>query len=223
MIRRPQPARAVVFDLDGTLVDSLPLVLRAITHALEPFGPRPTMEIFAKLGGPPERFLPGLLENPRDVSTAVERMGDYHARNQHLIRPFDGVRVVLERLRADGTKLAIWTGRDRASGEVLLHDHKLENYFSTVVYGDDLPTHKPDPEGLREILRRLDVPAQEALMVGDADVDVLGAAACGVDAVLIRHARIIEEAVRGKAWRTVTSPIEAFELLFDWAGEGESA
>lgn len=219
MSRRPHAVRAVIFDLDGTLVDSLPLVLRAITHALEPFGPRPTMEIFAKLGGPPERFLPELLEDTRDVSVAVERMGDYHARNQHLIRPFDGVGVVLEKLHLGGTKLALWTGRDRASGERLLHDHQLGKHFSTVVYGDDLPTHKPDPEGLHEILRRLDVTAQETLMVGDADVDVLGAAACGIDAVLIRHARIVEEAVQAKAWRTVTSPLEAFELIFGLVGE----
>jgi phosphoglycolate phosphatase-like HAD superfamily hydrolase len=150
-------------------------------------------------------------------------MTAFHHDNRHLIRPFDGVGVVLERLRAGGAKLAIWTGRDRASGELLLRDHKLAKHFSTVVYGDALPTHKPDPEGLREILRRLDVPAQEALMVGDADVDVLGAAACGVDAVLIRHARIVEDAVQARAWRTVTSPIEAFELLFDCLGEGRQA
>ena len=71
---RTAPTEAVVFDLDGTLVDSLPLVLQAISYAIEPFGPlRPTMEIFARLGGPPERFMPGLLNDPRDTPAALAR------------------------------------------------------------------------------------------------------------------------------------------------------
>jgi HAD superfamily hydrolase (TIGR01509 family) len=218
MSGRRSPLRAVVFDFDGTLVDSLPLVLRAISHAIEPFGPRPTMDIFAKLGGPPERFMPDLVGHARNVPVAIERMGDFHARNQHLIRPFEGVEVVLQRLRAAGVALALWTGRDRVSTEILLREHQLGGHFATCVCGDDLPTHKPDPEGLREILRRLQVSAHETLMVGDADVDVLGAAACGVDALLIRHARVVDEAVRGKAWRTVTSPVEAFEVVLERAG-----
>ena len=187
MNRRPHPIRAIVFDFDGTLVDSLPLVLRAISHAIEPFGPRPTMEIFARLGGPPARFLPELLEDSRHVPAAIARMEDYDQRNRHLIQPFTGVGVVLERLRASGVKLAIWTGRDRASGEKLLLDHNLGSHFDTVVFGDDLPTHKPDPEGLREILRRLGVAERDAVMVGDADVDVLGGVACGVDTLLIAY------------------------------------
>ena len=76
---RTSPTDAVVFDLDGTLVDSLPLVLQAITHAIAPFGPlRPTMEIFARLGGPPERFMPGLLNDPRDTPAALARMEKFH-------------------------------------------------------------------------------------------------------------------------------------------------
>lgn len=216
MSGRLHPTRAIVFDLDGTLVDSLPLVLRAITHAIAPFGPpQPTMEIFKKLGGPPERFLPALIGDPRHVPAALQRMTAFHHDNRHLIRPFDGVGVVLERLRQGGAKLAIWTGRDRESGEALLAAHRLEKHFSTVVYGDDLPTHKPDPQGLREILVRLGVTEREAIMVGDADVDLLGAIACGVDAVLIRHAREMDESLEAKAWRTVTSPIEAYELLLE--------
>ena len=218
MSRRAHPTRAIVFDFDGTLVDSLPLVLRAIAHALEPFGPRPTMDIFAQLGGPPSRFLPALLDDPRNAPAAAGRMEEFHARNQHLIRPFTGVGQALGQLRAGGVKLALWTGRDRASGEALLREHELEKHFSTAIYGDDLATHKPDPEGLRDILRRLDVTACETIMVGDADVDVLGAAACGVDALLVRHARVVPEAVCAQSWQIVGSPGEALALLLTQLG-----
>ena len=218
MIVRPKK-RAIVFDLDGTLFDSLPLVLRSITHAIEPFAPtRPSMEIFATLGGPPHRFLPALLGGDRHVAAAAVRMAEFHDANHHLILPFEGVRSTLADLQARGVQLAVWTGRDRVSGENLLRTHDLTALFATIVYGDDLPTHKPEPEGMREILRRLQVSAAETLFVGDADVDVLGGAGADVDTILIRHAREIDETVRAQAWRMVTSPLEALELAVAEAG-----
>ena len=221
-MRTPHATTAVVFDLDGTLVDSLPLVLRAISHAIEPFGEhRPTMDIFARLGGPPARFMPDLLDDPKNTPEALSRMARFHHENQHMIRPFNGATVVLEQLRGAGMELAVWTGRDRTSTELILREHALSDYFSTVVCGDDLPTHKPEPEGLREILRRLEVPASETVLVGDADVDVFGGAACAVDTVLIRHARQVEEAVRAQAWRIVTSPLEAYEIVLSCASRSD--
>src|SRR4051812_34433256 len=135
--KRAGKTRAIVFDLDGTLVDSLPLVLRAFAHAIEPFGPRPTMEIFARLGGPPERIFPGLLGGERHVPAAMERLEAFNRDNHHLIRPFDGVALMLGQLRSRGLALAIWTGRDRETTEWLLHQHRLAEFFSTVMCGDD--------------------------------------------------------------------------------------
>lgn len=210
----PAPGRAaVVFDLDGTLVDSLPLVLRAFSHALEPFGPRPTMDLFAHLGGPPGRIFANLLGGERHVPAALARLDDFNRDHHHLIRPFEGVHPFLHELRGRGRTLAIWTGRDRETTLHLLEVHRLREFFPVVVCGDDFASHKPNPEGLRDILRQVARPAAETLFVGDADVDVLGGTACGVDTVLIRHARQVAPEVMAKAWRTVGSPYEAYELL----------
>lgn len=214
-----RPPRAVVFDLDGTLLDSLPLVLAAIAHALEPYGTRPTRDIFARLGGPPERFLPTLLSDLTQLPSAMERMDRFHQANRHLIRLFDGAAALLAQLRAGGIQAAIWTGRDRVSADQLLRLHQLDGFFATTVCGDDLPTHKPDPEGLREIMRRLGVDAAETLFVGDADVDVLGGVACGVDTILIRHDRSIEAHVVSQSWQAVESPAEAFALILGRMGK----
>ncbi len=216
--RKKARTSAVVFDLDGTLIDSLPLVLRAFSHALEPFGPRPTMEIFAKLGGPPQRIFHNLLNGAEHVPAAIKRLEAFNRDNDHLIKPFTGAGVMLAQLKERGAQLAVWTGRDRETTDILLREHGMTDFFNTVMCGDDLPTHKPDPQGLREILGRLGVAAPEALMVGDADVDVLGGAACSVDTVLIRHAREVHQEVSAKAWRTVTSPFEAYELALGRVG-----
>jgi HAD superfamily hydrolase (TIGR01509 family) len=212
--------RAVVFDLDGTLLDSLPLVLAAIGHALEPFGFVPTMDIFARLGGPPAKFLPDLLPDPRHTPEAMARMEDFHRKNTRMIRPFAGAAELLEALREREVQAAVWTGRDRASTERLLAEHALDRHLGAVVCGDDFPTHKPDPEGLREILRRLEIAPGEALFVGDADVDVLGGADCGVETILIRHTRAVAPEISARAWRAVSAPADAYALVQRRIGSG---
>lgn len=208
-----RPKRAVVFDLDGTLIDSLPLVLEAIRHALEPFGGSPTMDIFARLGGPPERFLADLLPDPVHVPEALRRMVTFHHRNHHLIQPYAGAAETLRELRARGIPAGIWTGRDRASTRTLMAAHHLDGIVDAVVCGDDLPTHKPDPQGLLAVVDRLGCAPGEVLLVGDADVDVLGGHAGGVETVLIRHQRTIAPEVTAVCWRDVASPAEAYALV----------
>lgn len=208
---RAHPTRAVIFDLDGTLLDSLPLVLRAFSHALNPFGGRPTMETFAHLGGPPEKIFPSLIPDARHVPAAMLRLNEFTRENHHLIAPFAGALALLGELRARGVRLAVWTGRDRESTDSLLLSNVMTPFFDVVVCGDDLPTHKPDAEGMREILRQLALAPNEALYMGDADVDVLGGVGAGVDTILINHARTPEAAVAARAWRSVRSPFEAYE------------
>jgi phosphoglycolate phosphatase len=210
---RSRPLRAAVFDLDGTLLDSVSLVLQAIAHALEPFGPRAEPAIFARLGGPPERFMRTLLDDVRHTPAAVARMAAYHQAHADRIAPFAGAIRLLETLHRDGIRLAVWTGRDRDTTEGLLREHHLGHLLSSVICGDDLPSHKPDPAGLRDIMRRLEVLPAETIYVGDADVDVLGGAACEVDTVLIRHRRDVPAAIVAQSWRTVPQPADAFKLL----------
>jgi len=211
---RVSPPRAVVFDLDGTLVDSMPLVLQAFAHALRPArGEMSAAEITAYLGGPPDRTFQTLLGDDAQVAEAMQRLRDFSVANWRLIRPFDGMLALLDELRAAGRTVAIWTGRERESTEWLLREHALAGRVGACVCGDDLPTHKPHPGGLEEALRQLSVRPTEALFVGDADVDVLAGAEAGVRTLLIAHGRAVAAEVRAKAWRTVTTPAEAYALV----------
>jgi len=206
--------RAVVFDLDGTLVDSMPMVLRAFAHALEPFRPPLSEhELFLRLGGPPHRTFRELIGDDVHVPAALARMAAFSDDNWHLIQPFAGALGLLGDLRERGRSLAVWTGRDRHSTEKIVAEHRLAPVLHDVVCGDDLPTHKPHPQGLTEIMTRLGVSADETLYVGDADVDVLAGAEVGVRTVLIRHGREIEPTIAAKAWQVVVSPFEAYAIV----------
>ncbi len=214
--------KAVVFDLDGTLIDSIPLVLRAFIHALEPFRPELTeADIFMRLGGPPERTMAELVgDDEARVMEALRRLETFGFANAHLVQPFPGMRDMLVELRARGLKIAVWTGRDRTTTEAILRIHELAGFFNAVICGDDLPTHKPHPGGLEEIFTTLSVSAGQAFLVGDADADVLGGSAAGVDTLLIRHAREPDMAVVAKVWGMVDTPAEAYRIVMDRVGRG---
>lgn len=207
---RAHETHAVVFDLDGTLFDSLPLVLRAFQHALEPFGGRPTMETFAGLGGPPEKIFPLLIPDPQHVPAAMLRLQQFHAGHPELIQPFPGAIALLDELYRRKIQLAVWTGRDRASTLPLLAMHDMAKYFSVLVCGDDLSSHKPDPAGLRQILDSLALKPEHVIFMGDADVDVFGGAQLRVDTLLITHGRSLSSDVNEKAAGAVSSPSEAY-------------
>ena len=213
---RGSPTRAVVFDLDGTLVDSMPLVLRAFAHALRPYcGELTPEEITSHLGGPPDRLLRKLIADETKVPEAMQRLLDYDLANWRLIQPFDGMHGLLDYLRGSGQVVGLWTGRERESTGLILQEHGIGPKLDAWVCGDDLPTHKPHPGGLEEALRQLAVTREQALFVGDADVDVLAGAACGVRTLLICHDRVVDPTVRAKAWKAVTTPAEAYALVRD--------
>ncbi len=213
--QQPSEVRAVIFDLDGTLVDSMPLVLRAFAHALQPFRPELSLQdIFLRLGGPPARTFLELTGDEAKAAEALRRLESFGF-NHAAAEPFTGMHGLLDTLHQRGLALAIWTGRDRVTTETILSAHGLARYFTVVVCGDDLPTHKPHPAGLMEILQRLGVHPREAIYTGDADADVLGGVEAGVRTILIRHGREVELAIRDMAWRHVDAPAEAYALIVE--------
>lgn len=211
------PVRAVVLDLDGTLVDSMPLVLRAFAHALAPFRPDLDEEsIFRHLGGPPLRTMLALTGDETKAAEAMRRLGTLGFDDGASVDAFEGAVSFLGELHARGVKLAIWTGRDRRTATAILEAHGIARLFAAVVCGDDLDTNKPHPAGLLSIFPRIGVSPDETLYAGDAEADVLGGVAAGVRTLLITHGRRVDPAVVDKAWRHVDTPKRAYLLL---AGE----
>ncbi len=208
--------RAAIFDLDGTLVDSMPFVIETFIYAVEPFRDRPSVsEVTAQLGGPLETCLRNLLGPlaATSLAAAKERLLQYEHGQEEKLRPFAGARELLTSLQAQGVKLGIWTGRDRWSMEKILEIHRLTDFFLATVCGDDLPTHKPDPTGLLRAIELVGATAEETIFMGDADADVMGGHTAGVHTIFVHHGRLAPAHIHSRATEVYAEPGEAYAAV----------
>jgi pyrophosphatase PpaX len=177
----------VLFDLDGTLIDSGPIILASMRHAsLTVLGREPDEELVrAAIGGP------GLIAQMRDLDPGrVEELVDaYRAHNEPLhaeLEAFEDVLELLPRLRAEGRMLGIVTAKRVRTVELALDRFPaLRDVMDVIVGAEDTERHKPDPDPLLEALRRLGAAPATAAYVGDSPFDVRAAKAAGVLAVAV--------------------------------------
>ena len=182
-------ARLLVFDLDGTLVDSKEDLANAVNVALESFDlpPLPHPMIYSYVGDGAtvliRRALPP--EKVDQLPEVLDRFLAYYRR--HLLdttRAYPGVAGALRKW-AGIYRMAVLTNKGMAMTQEILSGLSLDGYFFEVRGGDSFDTKKPDPEGLLHILREAGVEAREAIMIGDSRNDVLagwaaGTVTCGV-------------------------------------------
>ena len=173
--------RAVLFDMDGVLADTREWVVSAFAHTAQAHDLTFADGALRALFGQPLEVCYDLLA-PGDGSA---RLSDTHRafqrRHPHLVTAFDEIHAVLGRMQDAGIKMAIVTGRTHPSADPTLDRLALRPFFSAVVCADDTPHHKPHPEPVRYALGLLGVEPQAALMVGDADSDILSGQRAGCD------------------------------------------
>jgi len=186
----PVEPKAVVLDLDGTLVDSLPDLAASVNELLRERG-RPALET-SEVAGMIGDGTPKLVERAflargvaRDeIETALPRfLAIYEARPTALSRPFPGAETTLTHLAAEGWRLGLCTNKPMRATRIMLRALDLEQFFGAVIAGDSLPVRKPDPAPLRAALQTLGVVPARGIAVGDHANDLLAAAAAGVAAI----------------------------------------
>lgn len=180
------PWPTVFFDLDGTLADTIGLIIASYQHAFETVLGEEVGEARARawIGRP---LLDALLEeSPRHGHELDRVYREWNLANTaRLIQPYPGVTELLDRLEDAGVQIAVVTSKRRSTAEVALDLVGIGGRIEVVGALEDTVTHKPDPAPLRHAAAVLGVEPSACVYVGDATVDVLAAQAAGMAAVAV--------------------------------------
>ena len=165
--------RTILFDLDGTLIDTNELIIASFTHTIEQYAGRPyTREEILDFIGPPLRESLAKV-NPDKVEEMVETYRKHNIENHNsYVKAYDGVVETIQTLKDQGYKLGIVTTKMRNTVQMGLELTNLDGLFETVITLDDVSNAKPHPEPIVKALNNLDAQASEALMVGDNTHDI---------------------------------------------------
>jgi len=179
--------RVVLFDLDGTLIDSGPIILASMQHAVRTVLDREIAyeELAATVGG--QGLVAQMAElDPERVDELIEVYREHNDPLHDTLEAFAGMIDVLPRLRADGRRLGIVTAkRHRTVALALERFPWLEEQFEVVVAHEDTDRHKPEPDPVLEALARLEAEPSDAAYVGDSPFDIGAAKAAGTFAVAV--------------------------------------
>ncbi|MBF0309783.1 MAG: phosphoglycolate phosphatase [Magnetococcales bacterium] len=192
------PCHSLLFDLDGTLVDTAPDLCGALNHVLRLHGraPLPLESVRHLVGGGARTLLArgfGRETEPRPGEeeafdqTVAEFLDYYEAHLADHSRPFPGVREALARLAEAGFALGIVTNKPEQLTRPLLHQLGLDAFFPCVVGGNTLTVHKPDPAPLFHALACLGRPSRGAVMVGDSETDADAAHNAAIPVILVTY------------------------------------
>lgn len=174
----------ILFDLDGTVLDTVELIRASHEHALrEVLGKTLSdEELMAGIGTPlreqMEKFDPERADELYDTYRTWN-----HANTARLAARYDGVDEVLVELEGEGARLGIVTSKSRDAVDLVLEALPAPIVWDVVVTYDDSPLHKPHPAPLLTALERLDARPEEAVYIGDSPFDLQAAAAAGCAAI----------------------------------------
>lgn len=173
----------VLFDFDGTLADTLPLVLHAFRTVFRNYNHQELTDdqVLAFFGTTDDGVVERNLHDRNAVSEAIECYYDIY-RKEHKARvlPDADITAMLDAFRTQGIKLGVITGKSRRAYDISAAELGLDGYFDIVVTGDDVERQKPDPEGILKALRTLGVPAEETIFLGDSSADIQAGFAAGL-------------------------------------------
>jgi len=181
----------VVFDLDGTLIDSLPDVTKAVNLLLadegQPLLPQSVVNTFVGSGEKVlmQRLIAATAFEPDDAERLMPGFIAHYKTAALDTKLFPGAREALDRLRAAGVPIGLCTNKPRAPLVPTLEAAGLADVFGVVVAGDDLPLRKPDPAPLFHCFSALG--AETGIYVGDSEVDAETAKRAGVPFVIYAH------------------------------------
>jgi HAD superfamily hydrolase (TIGR01509 family) len=167
----------VIFDLDGTIIDSNDFHVEAWNRAFQHFGKHfPVDALRAQIGKGSDQYLPEFL-SPDELREIGEKIDEYRSalfRKEYLprVKPFPKVRQLLERIKADDKRIALATSSKKDDVKICTRVARIDDLFDCEITADDVDKSKPAPDVFQTALDALGVGASAAIAVGDTRFDV---------------------------------------------------
>ncbi len=191
---KPYPYDLVLFDLDGTLIETAPEIADAVNDTIKQFNLPPVtqQQVNHWIGHGTRTLLIQALAYTGNTSLEAVQAADnfqqieaafgvhYEQRCGTRSHLYPQVRESLQALRAEGVKLVVMTNKEGRYTRVVLDAHQMLPLFDHVISGDTLPVKKPNPAGIHDCLQRFGVARERALFVGDSSIDVATARNAGI-------------------------------------------
>lgn len=177
--------KAIIFDFDGTLADTLPICFYAFQAVFKEFDNiEVTSDEIKAMFGPSETGI--IRENLINLNhdQAIELYYEkYSEKHRELVFDNEQINELLLQLKRDGYKLGIVTGKARRSLLISLECLNMSDLFDVIITGDDVDTPKPHPEGVNKALEYLNIKNTEAIFLGDSEADILAGKQAGVHTI----------------------------------------
>jgi phosphoglycolate phosphatase-like HAD superfamily hydrolase len=176
---------AIIFDMDGTLVSSLPIIYLCENEISRKYlkSSLTLEDVIAKFGPPAHTIITDMTRDLPEI-TQSKAVSDYydcyrtHVSSRGLV--FPGIPELLRRIKASGRQLALFTGVEKILMEYTLSPFKLSEYFEARITADDIQKSKPDPEGIYLALNRIKADVKESMYIGDSPADMIAGKRAGV-------------------------------------------
>jgi phosphoglycolate phosphatase len=181
--------QALLFDLDGTLIDSKRDLVQSVNATLRELGraelPEDLVASYVGSGAPVliNRALGGAAASDQQQSALNFFLAHYDEHKLDFTREYPGVRVTLEKLR--DVPMAVLTNKPVNISVRILQGLRLAEFFRAIYGGNSFATKKPDPLGANTLLKELGIPAAESALVGDSEVDVQTARNAGMISAIV--------------------------------------
>ncbi len=188
--------KAILFDLDGTLIDTTPLIIESFKHTVAQHLQRELdpAEAIAFFGKPLRDAMEYLAPDKIDELTTSYREFN-HKNHDQLARSFAGVAETILRLHNAGMQLAIVTSKKREMALRGLTLFNMDKYFDVIIGLDQTVHHKPDPEPVLAALQMLQLAPEDCLMVGDSPFDIRSARLAGVKTAAVKWSAVPWETI----------------------------
>ena len=213
--------RGVFFDLDGTLLDTTPLILKSFQHTFQHhFQRQVTIEDIQPFMGQPLRAaMTAMAPGQEDEVTATYRSFNL-AHHDQLAAIFSGVHDTVKTLYEAGVKMAIVTSKTSATARRGLRLFNLEQYFEPVIGVEEVDKHKPDPEPVLAALRLTGLSPLDCLMVGDSPHDLISGQGAGLKTAAVRWTHVAwSDVMAAKPDYVLESMADILPIVFDESGK----